>query len=200
MKESQPHNGEVEELVRRAQAGDEAAFERLARRFYARIQRWALARTADPDDADEVAQQVLLRLHRGLAGFDGRARFTTWLYQVTRTAAADLHRSRRRWVRLKARFARERTPEPYGPATGRGNEGPGQEGVTELVAAFFAELSGRQREVFDLVDLQGFTPAEVGRMLGLEAVTVRSHLFRARVTIRKRILEAHPELMEGYRS
>jgi RNA polymerase sigma-70 factor (ECF subfamily) len=59
-------------------------------------------------------------------------------------------------------------------------------------------LSERQREVFDLVDLQGFASAEVSEMLGLEAVTVRSHLFRARKTIRKKILESAPELVEGY--
>jgi RNA polymerase sigma factor (sigma-70 family) len=60
------------------------------------------------------------------------------------------------------------------------------------------ELSDRQREVFDLVDLQGIAAVEVGAMLGMEPVTVRSHLFRARRAIRKRILESHPELVEDY--
>ena len=63
---------------------------------------------------------------------------------------------------------------------------------------FLEELSERQREIFDLCDLQGFGAVEVSVMLGMEPVTVRSHLFRARKTIRKRILEGHPELVEGY--
>jgi RNA polymerase sigma-70 factor (ECF subfamily) len=65
-----------------------------------------------------------------------------------------------------------------------------------LVRAFFAELQGRQREVFDLVDLQGYTPAEAAEMLEIEPPTARVHLLRARRAIRERILAAHPTLME----
>jgi RNA polymerase sigma factor (sigma-70 family) len=60
------------------------------------------------------------------------------------------------------------------------------------------KLSDRQREVFDLVDLQGFSTVEVSAMLKMEPVTVRSHLFRARKAIRKKILDNYPELVEGY--
>lgn len=194
MKETNPQDVTTQELVRRAQAGDETAFERLVRDHYRTVHRWALARTGDADDADDVVQEVLLRLHRGLGRFDGRARFTTWLYQVTRNAAAEMLRRRGRRARLSAKLAREDAPhsDPEDAADRADAE------VAEAVRTFFVELSDRQREVFDLVDLQGFSPAEVGRMLELEAVTVRSHLFRARAAIRKRILEVHPELMEGY--
>lgn len=184
-------------LVRRAQAGDQAAFEGLVRRFYERIHRWALARTGDPDDADDVTQAVLVKLHRHLGGYDRRSRFTTWLYQVTRTAAADLHRKRQRRQRLalKARREREAVAAPDPRREGRSLD---ERRAAEVVMTFLGELSDRQREVFDLCDLQGYAPSEVGEMLGMEPVTVRSHLFRARKIIRRRILEDHPELVEGY--
>ena len=73
MSETALGDEEAHALVRRAQAGDDAAFERLVRRFYDRIYRWALVRTSDPDDAEDVTQQVLVNLHRGLLTFDGRA-------------------------------------------------------------------------------------------------------------------------------
>ncbi|NIR45806.1 MAG: RNA polymerase sigma factor [Gemmatimonadetes bacterium] len=184
-------------LVERASAGDESAFESLARRYYERIHRWALARTGDPDDADDVAQEALLRMHRHLSSFDGRSRFTTWLYQVTRSAAADLHRKRGRRRRLHEKAKRNADPTTVDPRSDETNRHDERRAMG-LVQTFLQELSERQREVFDLCDLQGYGPAEVSEMLEMEPVTVRSHLFRARKTMRKKILESAPELVEGY--
>lgn len=186
----------VSALVRGAQAGDEAAFERLVQRHYGQIHRWALARTGDRDDADEVTQEVLVRLHRRLSSFDGRSQFTTWLYQVTRSAAADLHRKSARRDRLAVRLKREPAPVPDDPR--EEHDAADEKRASGLVRTFLEELSERQREIFDLCDLQGFGPVEVSAMLKMEPVTVRSHLFRARKMIRKKILESCPELVEGY--
>src|SRR5690606_34055962 len=71
--------------------------------------------------------------------------------------------------------------------------------IARIVLERFRELPDRQREVFDLVDLQGHTPAEVAELLGLEPVTVRTNLLRARRAIRRKILECHPRLLEEYR-
>jgi RNA polymerase sigma-70 factor (ECF subfamily) len=185
----------VQALVRGAQTGDEEAFERLVRRYYDQIHRWALARTGDPDDADDVVQEALVRLHRHLPSFDGRSQFTTWLYQVTRSAAGDLHRKRSRRQRLADKAVSLAGPAAVDP---REVETTDERQAAGLVKTFLQELSERQREIFDLCDLQGYGAAEVSAMLEMEPVTVRSHLFRARKAIRKRILEHHPELVEGY--
>lgn len=186
----------IDALVERARAGDESAFDRLARRFYGRIHRWALAKTGDLDDAEDVAQEALLRMHRYMDGFDGRSAFSTWLYQVTRSAAADMHRRRSRRLRLVEKAKREAPPEAHDPRDSAASTD--ERRAAALVRAFLDELSERQREVFDLCDLQGYAPSEVSEMLELEPVTVRSHLFRARTAIRKRILESHPKLVEDY--
>jgi RNA polymerase sigma-70 factor (ECF subfamily) len=186
----------VTALIRGAQAGDEGAFEGLVRRHYGQIYRWALARTGDRDEADDVTQETLLRLHRHLPSFDGRSRFSTWLYQVTRSAAADLYRKRTRRERLVSMVKREQPTQPIDP---RGNEVlADRKRAADLVKAFLEQLSERQREIFDLVDLQGFSTVEVSAMLKMEPVTVRSHLFRARKAMRTKILESRPELVEGY--
>ncbi len=187
---------EVDALVERARAGDVSAFERLARRVYERVHRWALAKTGDPDDADDVAQEALLRMHRHIGGFDGRSAFTTWLYQVTRSAAADLYRRRSKRLRLAEKAMKVAPPQAHDPRDSRATAD--ERRAAGLVRLFLEELSERQREVFDLCDLQGYAPVEVSEMLELEPVTVRSHLFRARTAIRGRILESHPELVEDY--
>jgi RNA polymerase sigma-70 factor (ECF subfamily) len=67
-----------------------------------------------------------------------------------------------------------------------------------VVRTFFRELPPRQREVFDLGDLQGLPSVEIAERLGIEPVSVRAHLFKARRALRKRILEHHPELAEEW--
>ncbi len=189
---------EAHALVRRAQAGDEAAFEHLVRRFYDRIYRWALVRTSDPDDAEDVTQQVLVNLHRGLLTFDGRAQFSTWLYRVVTNASSGFLRGRLRWGRLKERVAVQQSLLG-GVETPEGIDCEAAETrAAALVGVFLEQLPRRQREVFDLVDLQGYEPVEVSRMLELRPVTVRTHLLRARRALRRKIIESHPELVEGY--
>ena len=71
------------------------------------------------------------------------------------------------------------------------------ENVVDHVMASFEHLPARQRQVFDLADLQGFSPAEIGEMLGMNPVTVRANLCKARRTIRAEVLEKFPEMVEG---
>jgi RNA polymerase sigma-70 factor (ECF subfamily) len=72
--------------------------------------------------------------------------------------------------------------------------------LTSLVLRYFDELPPRQREVFELSDIQGLSAPEVAERLGMKAVTVRANLFKARRTIRQRMLEHHSTLLEEYRS
>ncbi len=184
----------LEGLAERARSGDDGALDTLLRRVQPRVYRWALVRTGSPDDADDVSQAVLLTLHRKLDDFQGRSRFTSWLYRMTMNEAIDSLRARAARERMREGVAAERRP-PTGP--------PGVEEVTdarlvELVRTFFTELPERQRQVFDLVDLQGLGPSEVAEMLEMNRSTVRVHLFRARRAIRRRILEGHPALADDY--
>lgn len=183
---------DVEELVERAAGGDRAAFRELVERYHARIHRWALAITSDPDEAEDVTQTVLLKVHRSLDSFAGRSAFGTWLYRVTRNAALDRTRRRRETVPL------EEAPAESISRVGEPVDDVEAERLVNLVRRYLGGLSPRQREVFDLADLQGLEAAEIARLLELEPVTVRVHLMRARRAIRSRMLEDHPEWIEEY--
>jgi RNA polymerase sigma-70 factor (ECF subfamily) len=196
LSEIQRLNEAVTPLVHKAQAGDRQALSDLLRGCHAQVHRWALSLTADPDDADDIAQEVLVRVHRSLGKYGSRSRFTTWLYQVTRNAALDQRRGRQRRERLATHEHRDELHQDVGSVDRL--EELHRSSVADLVRSLFDELPERQREVFDLVDLQDCKPVEVSEMLGMNPSTVRAHLLRARRTIRKRILERHPEMAEEY--
>ena len=181
------------ELVQRARAGERDAVEALARWCYPRVYRWALVRTGEPDEADDVTQEVLVRLATRFEGYRGEARFTTWLYQLTANEVGSRARRRNRRAALLERWTR--------PAAARDEEAARLDelhgaSVAGLVRTLLHELPEQQRTVFDLADLQGYQPAEIAAMLDLEAATVRSHLMRGRRAMRSRIFERLPTLRE----
>jgi RNA polymerase sigma-70 factor (ECF subfamily) len=188
---------ELAELAARAREGSASAFNQLAARVRERVRAWARRLTGDDDEAEDVAQLVLLRLHQRVAQFEGRSRFTTWLYSVTRGVALTRFAKERRRSELladrNAEIANEAEPENVNNAEQTAH-------VLRLVTAHFEELSGREREVFELADLRGLTSREIGAKLGIKPVTARVVLIKARRRIRLRMLAAHPELLEEYGS
>lgn len=179
---------DIDALVADARSGGRADFDRLAGRCRGMVRRWAVPIVGDPDEAEDVAQAVLLRLHRYLESYDSSGRFHTWLYRVTRNAALDHMGDAREEAGTDE--AVDKVPRPLSRLYERQ--------LTDLVAVFFEELPPRQRQIFDLCDLQGFEPAEIAEMLEMNPSTVRANLFKARRRIRTRILREHPELEEGY--
>ena len=181
----------IDELVRASQRGDELALARLLAAVRPRVYRWALVHTGQPDDAEDITQQALLKLHHGIGSFGFAARFTTWLYAITRRAAADWRRTRhRRLTLLGARPIEEKYAMQHHDSRSR---------LLQLVREQLGSLPARQRELFDLVDLQGLSPAEAADLLGLNHTTARVHVLRARRAIRARILAVHPHIVEEMR-
>lgn len=183
------------ELVRRAAAGDDDAFRALVRQVHPRLRRWALARTGDPDDADEAVQRTLIRMHRGLPRFSGDSALSSWLYRILSNAVIDMYRrdaSRPTVPEEKVKHTREEsvTPDPIRTLhAGR---------LADAVRDYFEALPPRQREIMELVDFEGLRAVDVAEMLDVKPVTVRANLFKARRALRERILARHPELEEGY--
>lgn len=185
---------DVDQLARRAATGDEQAFDALVRASYGRIHRWALVRVGDADDASDVTQRVLVRLHSRLSSWEGRGRFTTWLYRMTANEASSWSR---RATRRAAQLGRWSKQEVEGAAASAvGSESLDQERLLALVRTFFMDLPPRQRQVLDLVDFQGFSPGETAEMLRMNSNTVRANLLKARRSLRGRILAERPDALE----
>jgi len=185
-------DGDLPSLVDEVRSGKPAALERLIARVQSRVRTWAVRFTGDEDTADDVAQQVLIGLDRRVKRFDGASRFTTWLFAVTRNAALSERRKSERRTALANEhrsLALEESSRAADPDAAR---------LAALVVKYFDALPRRQRQIFELADLRGLTPTEIATKLGMEAVTVRGHLFKARRAIRAKLLEHHERLLEEY--
>ena len=179
---------DILDLARRAAKGERAALGRLADALRPLVCRWALVITGDPHDAEDVAQQVLMKMMESIGGFDGRSRVTSWVYRITRNAGLDHQRGRKRRRRLAEKaewLAWEeelRLDDPLDDIE--------MARTLRLIRTLLKELPMRQREVFDLVDLQGLTPSEAAELLEMNPNTVRVHLLRARRRMRREMLAA----------
>jgi RNA polymerase sigma-70 factor (ECF subfamily) len=181
------------QLASLAAAGDDTAFTTMVTRYQPAVFRWGLMFARDPDEAEDLAQEVFVRAHRQLSQYRSDGSLEAWLYAITRRAAYQMLRTRKRRSRLVlspgARPSRDvYTTDPGGRVD--------RERAAAVIREMFSELPPRQREIFDLIDLQGFTPAEVAERTGLKPVSVRANLFKARSTIRARFLATHPSYSE----
>ena len=174
------------DLAERATEGEREALGRLAGALRPLICRWALVMTGDPNDAEDVAQQVLMKMMTSMEGFDGRSKVTSWVYRITRNASLDHQRRRKRERRLAEKaewLARSEAPRLDDPL-----DDIEMNRTMRLIRTLLGELPMRQREVFDLVDLQGLEPKEAAELLEMNPNTVRVHLLRARRRMRSEML------------
>jgi len=159
----------LHELVRQRSYGE--AFEGLLDLYQDRVFRLAFSYTRDRSRAEELAQDVFVRMWQVLPQFDGRAALSTWLYAITRNTCLSALRydARRRMQPLEEARAHE-----VGPAGA--NPGVEPMDVRRLVEA----LPEAQRRVITLFYLEDRSLREVGKMLDMPEGTVKSHLHRAR--------------------
>lgn len=161
---------ELDVFARAAAGGDLAAFERLHRATVARVHSLA-RRLLGAARADEAAQEVFLRVWRGLPGWRGEARVTTWLHEVARNTLINLAAR----GELARDPARELADEPA-PLERTGLRLELEEAIATLPAG--------ARVVFVLHDVEGLSHEEIAARLGLAPGTSKSQLHRARRLLR----------------
>jgi RNA polymerase sigma-70 factor (ECF subfamily) len=181
---------ELDALVARAQEGDLRAFEALAVEFSPQVRRFARAFAGSDADADDLAQDALLRVYRNLRRFTYQSAFSTWLYAVVRNVFLDAARGRAGTAR--------RTEEPLadGHADREGGARPDEdlerEQARRQVWNALQQVPAEYRTALVLFDIEGCTYDEVAAVEGVPVGTVKSRLHRGRAHLRT-LLEAAGE-------
>lgn len=159
-------------LAARARQGDRAAFAALVERHYDFIFRVAFRLTGRRDAAEDVAQEVCVRLGGAIAGYRGGAAFTTWLYAIVLNAARDALRSASREAARAEAFGLH--------AALAGGFGPEPDDPAEALWAAVRELPDKQREAVTLVYGEGLSHAAAAEALGIAEPTVSWHVHEAK--------------------
>jgi len=188
------------DLIDRCQQGDDRAFEELVTRYRTRVASIAYQVLGNYEDARDVAQEVFIKLYRGISGFDPHKKFFTWLYRLTVNASIDYLRAKKR--RSYENSLDER-PDQYLNIPNPDYDSVAQDLERRELRTLFIdlaeELNPKQRAAFVLCDLQGFTTDEVAEILDCPKVTLRWYLHEARKRIRSFIAKEHPEYWRGRR-
>jgi len=166
----------IEALARQAAAGDREALDQLLARIQADVLRRCGRFLPNRADAEEAAQEALLRVAQGITGFHGRARFTTWLWQVTSNAAIDTYRRLRTETAPAANFD---VVEPRTTSVIVGTRVDLLEALESLKPDFARPLVLR--------DVCGLSYAEIATHLDIPVGTVRSRIHHAREVLQVRL-------------
>jgi RNA polymerase sigma-70 factor (ECF subfamily) len=163
-------------LVARAQKGDRTAFAALVETHYDFIFRTACKWTGRRSEAEDIAQEVCIKLSTILPQFDGRSAFTSWLYKVTLNTVRDQQRASRR---------RQRRMDDYSEVAPE-ESAPDQEDAvaTRELWAAVRQLPPQQRDAVLLVYAEEMNHAAAAAILGCKEATVSWHIHEARKTLR----------------
>jgi RNA polymerase sigma-70 factor (ECF subfamily) len=181
-----PSIANEERLVQQAQRGDQCAFEDLVRRYQDRLFTSLIRLTGSRDDAEDFVQEAMIQAYLRLNTFQGKSSFYTWLYRIAINLVFSGRRRRRlRTVSLE-HVQSETGREPSDPSGAPGKDLERAEESKQIQRAF-AELSEEHRAVLLLRTVEGFDYETIGRVLQLNAGTVRSRIHRARMDFRARL-------------
>lgn len=199
-----PAHERTRALIDRCLTGDVRAFETLVTSHYRQVYSYA-ARTVGPDAADDVAQDVFLRVYRWLPKYRGEASFATWLFRIAHNVCSDYRRRRRREPGLywqgEAGADGALVHRAEEAATDPGADPQQRIEAMELHDALhqaLARLSDKHRAVLVLHDMHGFRYDEIKDIVGCSLGTVRSRLHYARRALKEILRESGQERFEAF--
>ena len=177
-----------ESLIRRIRDGEHGAFYELIRPYERRVYAAAFAITHNDADAEDVAQEAMLKALKNLRQFRGESRFSTWLIQIT-VNEARMRRRKERTHLVEPMVEQQDaegnyTPRDFADWREIPSETLERKEIREKLAEALSSLSDMYREVFVLRDMQHLSIEETAKALGISTASVKTRLLRARLMLR----------------
>lgn len=178
-------------LIERFVAGCERSFEELISRYETKAYNLAMRLTRNEQDAEEVLQDVFVTVYRKIDSFEGKSKFSSWLYRITVNAAFMKLRKRKKHQaisidemlpQLESQASAQR-----GSFTDRCDSRALSNEMRHTMEDAIRRLPEEYRAVFVLRDIDGLSNKEVGELLSLSIPAVKSRLHRSRLMLRKRL-------------
>jgi len=172
-------------LVAAYLAGQSAAFDELVERYQKRLLNFVYRTIGDRERAEDLVQEVFIRVHRHLHRFDQAKKFSTWIYTIASNLAKNELRNRSRnplvlFQAIKKSWEPDHRPLQFEDPHQRPDDLYRRRHLRELVEWAVGQLPAHHREVFVLRELEGKTYEEIAEVTGCNLGTVKSRLNRAR--------------------
>jgi len=166
-------------IAARVVAGESGLYSVLVRRHQRAVYGLGLGFFKNSDDSGDFVQDVFLRAYRGLPGFQGKSKFSTWLYRIAYNTAVNAVKRRREYQSL--------AEDAEVPAA----DDPQRDAVRETsrcaVRKAVGELPERYRVCVDLYFFYGLSYPEIESVTGFPSNTIKSHVFRAKAILREKL-------------
>ena len=191
-------------LVRRCVAGEAAAWEEIVRQYNRRIYNLCYRFAGSSDDAQDLTQEVFIKIYRTLSSFDGsKASFVTWVTTVTRNLLVD-HFRKGKYDRMTDSLDAPIGEEDDGLALGNQIQDKGQtpderlqsRETKEIVHRALQKLSPELREAVILRDLQDMDYKEISQVLKIPEGTVKSRINRGRTELARLLQRSNRQVGE----
>ena len=180
------------ELVNRAQKGDSVAFEQLVMKYDRHVLNIAYGYRNNQDDADDIYQEVFLRVYKGLKNFQSRSKFSTWLYRITVNVCIEFKRKEkvREHDSLDKEIGDDENTFSYAATIESGistdHETLSNE-TNSIIKTEVEKLPQQLRMAFTLKYYQGLKIKEISNMMNCTDGTIKSYLFTASRKLRTKL-------------
>jgi RNA polymerase sigma-70 factor (ECF subfamily) len=177
-----------QELIRRVRSGEHELFYQLIQPYEHRVYSAAFAILRNEADAEDVAQEAILKAFKHIRQFRADARFSTWLIQITVNEARM--RLRKAHARIMEAIVDQQdeegnyTPRDFADWREIPSETLERSEIREALTRALASLNAKYQEVFVLRDVQHLSIAETSKVLGISSAAVKTRLLRARLMLR----------------
>ena len=174
-----------QQAVQKTQAGDPRGFDDIVRRYGPLLYRLSLQYMGDPEEAEEQAQEILLKAFRNLPQYDRHRRFFPWLYSLALNQLRSELRKRR--TRQKHTWSgpvlvEETVSDDTDPA-----EDLLRNEARRLIRRTLKELPAKYQDVYLLREVEGFSTLDTAEILGIPEGTVKIRLHRGRLLLKQRL-------------
>lgn len=173
-------------LLEAARQGDRPSLEALLERHQAQVYRFGMRMCRDPEDAEDVLQDTLLAMAKGVRDFRGASSISTWLYSIARSFCIKKRRCSKFAPKVERSLDTDAAPEAAQLAdSGQSpDEALAGKQVRHALEEAIAALKPMYREVLLMRDAEGLSAPEVAEVLGVSVQAVKTRLHRARLSVR----------------
>lgn len=188
-------------LIELSAGGDVEAFETLIQSHQKKVYNIALRMTGNPEDAQELAQEAIVRAFTSIGKFRGDSSFSTWLYRITINVCTDFLRKRNKVTLISMEQGAASNDNQQGLQIEEESPGPDElaekKQLKKLVRDAMDALSEEHRQVLILRDILNLSYKEIANTLKVNEGTIKSRINRARAGLKKIVMQ-RSELFKDY--